>query len=187
MREDIKFRVRAFRKALELSAQERSEECRHLSRWKPDLHNFPRGSCDMTSNCLARYLSEKKGGHPFIIFMDGSGLENSTVHAHVIVMLDGEYIDLTLDQFKEYSNYVVSEPIESGGPIGTLLRRIGEIEGTIKTRPINISSPNAFGEDMYAWLCDTADEIFEEEKRQSCQQEMPSIRGKIIIGYSGHN
>ncbi len=66
MREDkdIKFRVRAFRKALELSAQERSEECRHLSRWKPDLHNFPRGSCDMTSNCLARYLSEKKVGIP---------------------------------------------------------------------------------------------------------------------------
>lgn len=126
-------------------------------------------------------------GYPFIIYMDGSGLENSTVHAHVIVMLDGEYIDLTLDQFKEYSNYVVSEPIESGGPIGTLLRKIGEIEGAIETRPINISSSNAFGEDMYAWLCDTADEIFVEEKRQSCQQEMPAIRRKIIIGYAGHN
>ncbi len=27
--------------------------------------------------------------------------ENSTVHGHVIAILDGEYIDLTLDQFDE--------------------------------------------------------------------------------------
>ena len=31
--------------------------------------------------------------------------ENSTVHGHVIVLLDGEYIDLTLDQFPEYPEY----------------------------------------------------------------------------------
>ncbi|EOC0866009.1 hypothetical protein VG539_004044 [Cronobacter muytjensii] len=69
------------------------------------MHNFPHGSCDMASNCLAQYLTDKKCGHPCIIFMDGSRLENSPVRAHVIVMLDGEYIDLTLDQFKGYPVY----------------------------------------------------------------------------------
>lgn len=90
MREETTFRVRAFRKALELAKGERSKECRDLGRWKTDLHNFPHGSCDMASNCLAQYLMEKECGHPCIIFMNGSTLENSTVRAHVIVMLNGE-------------------------------------------------------------------------------------------------
>lgn len=187
MREDIKFRVRAFRKALELAAGERSGECSHLGRWKTDLHNFPRGSCDMASNCLAQYLTDKKCGHPIIIFMNGSGLENSTVQGHVIVMLDGEYIDLTLDQFEEYPDHIMVEPMESGGVIGTLLRRIAKNEGTIETRPIKLASFTQFGDDMYAWLRDTADQILEEEKRQSCQQEIPTFQEKIIIGYSGQN
>ncbi|WP_181016565.1 hypothetical protein [Escherichia sp. ESNIH1] len=187
MREDTKFRVRAFRKALELAAGERSEECSHLGRWKTDLHNFPRGSCDMASNCLAQYLTEKKCGYPFIIFMNGRRLEKSTVQGHVIVMLDGEYIDLTLDQFEEYPDYIMVEPMESGGVVGTLLRRIAEIEGTIETRPIKLTSYTTSGNDMYAWLRDTADQILEEEERESCQQEIPDFREKITIGYSGQN
>ncbi|ELQ6221711.1 hypothetical protein R2320_002981 [Cronobacter turicensis] len=180
MREDVEFRVRAFREALEL-ARKCPEECRHLGRWKTDLHNFPHGSCDMASNCLAQYLTDKKCGHPFIIFMDGSGLENSTVHGHVIVMLDGEYIDLTLDQFEEYPDYILSEPIESQRVIGTLLRRVGEIEGTIETRLINLSSFNEFGEDMYAWLRDKADKIFDEnEERQALQQEIDDFTTKAL-------
>ncbi|ENE17644.1 hypothetical protein ECP03047993_5738, partial [Escherichia coli P0304799.3] len=50
--------------------------------------------------------------------------ENSTVHGHVIVLLDGEYIDLTLDQFDEYPDYIPYEPVESDGQIGKLLRNI---------------------------------------------------------------
>ncbi|MBK4114548.1 hypothetical protein JHD93_20610 [Cronobacter sakazakii] len=180
MREDTKFRVRAFRKALEL-ARDCPEECRHLGRWGKDLHHFPRGSCDMASNCLAQYLTDKTCGHPFIISMDGSGLENSTVHGHVIVMLDGEYIDLTLDQFEEYPDYILSEPVESQRVIGTLLRRIGEIEGTIETRPIKLSSYNECGEDMYAWLRNKADKIFDEdEERQAFQQKIDDFTTKVL-------
>jgi hypothetical protein len=187
MREETTFRVRAFRKALELAKGERSKECRDLGRWKTDLHNFPHGSCDMASNCLAQYLMEKECGHPCIIFMNGSTLENSTVRAHVIVMLNGEYIDLTLDQFDEYADYVLTERMESGGVIGMLLRRIGEVEGPIKTRPIKLSSNNECGNHMYAWLRDTADQIFEEEKGPSHQQETRAFRKKIIISYAGQN
>ncbi|EKK7716818.1 hypothetical protein PU707_002761 [Cronobacter sakazakii] len=183
MREDVELRVRAFRKALEL-ARDCPEECGHLGRWKTELHNFPRGSCDMASNCLAQYLKDKKCGHPCIIYMNGSGLENSPVRAHVIVMLDGEYIDLTLDQFDGYADYIVSEPIESQGEIGTLLRRIGEIEGTIKTRPIDLSSNWGGGDDMYVWLRDKADQILEEEKNRAVDTEPGCPVEKIIIGYT---
>lgn len=77
--------------------------------------------------------------------------------------------------------------MESGGVIGMLLRRIGEVEGPIKTRPIKLSSNNECGNHMYAWLRDTADQIFEEEKGPSHQQETRAFRKKIIIGYAGQN
>ncbi|EJV9473449.1 hypothetical protein PO820_003645 [Cronobacter sakazakii] len=182
MREHIECRVRAFRKALEL-ARGCPDECGHLGRWKTELRNFPRGSCDMASNCLARYLSEKESVHPCIIYMNGRNLKNSPFHAHVIVMLDGEYIDLTLDQSKRYSDYIVSEPIESQGVIGTLLRRIREAEGTIETRPVKVSSREG-GEDMYAWLRDKADQILEEEKNRVVGTEPGCPVEKIIIGYT---
>ncbi|EKM5066693.1 hypothetical protein RA231_004113 [Cronobacter turicensis] len=183
MREDVEFRVRAFRKALEL-ARDCPEECRHLGRWETELHNFPHGSCDMASNCLAQYLTDNKCGHPCIIYMNGSRLENSPVHAHVIVMLDGEYIDLTLEQFEGYPDYIVSEPIESQEVIGTLLRRIGEVEGPIETRPIKLSSSRERGDDMYVWLRDKADQILEEEKNRAVDTEPGCPVEKIVIGYT---
>ncbi|EOC1568732.1 hypothetical protein ACI1AR_004182 [Cronobacter dublinensis] len=180
MREDVEFRVRAFRKALEL-ARDCPEECRHLGRWKTELHNFPHGSCDMASNCLAQYLTDKKCGHPCIIYMNGRVLEDSPVHAHVIVMLDGVYIDLTLDQFDGYPDYIVSEPIETQGVIGTLLQRIGKVEGSIETRPIKLSAFKDRGDDMYAWLRDKADQILEEdEERQALQQKIDDFTAKAL-------
>ncbi|EZD09435.1 hypothetical protein BY93_22355, partial [Escherichia coli O157:H7 str. K6590] len=81
--------------------------------------------------------------------------ENSTVHGHVIVLLDGEYIDLTLDQFDEYPDYIPYEPVESDGQIGKLLRNIMKHEDPVKTRQIDLDG----GEELYAWLRDTADEV----------------------------
>jgi hypothetical protein len=35
-------------------------------------------------------------------------------HGHVIVALDGEYIDLTLNQFNRDNDRIVAQPVESG-------------------------------------------------------------------------
>lgn len=159
MRQERLLRIKAFRRALELAAGERAEGCRHFQRWKEDLRHFPRGSCDMASNALAYYLMEREGCHPCIIFMQGNAefheAEHSTVHGHVIVLLDGEYTDLTLDQFEEYPDYIPAEPVESGGQLGKLLRNIMKHEGPVQTRRVDLDG----GEVLYAWLRDTADEV----------------------------
>jgi len=152
MRQERALRIKAFRRALELGAGERADGCRHFPRWKEELKNFPHGSCDLASNTLAQYLTDTEGCHPCIIFMEGSAgfheAENSTVHAHVIVLLDGEYIDLTLDQFDEYPGYIPYEPVESDGQIGKLLRNIMKHEDPVKTRQVDLDD----GEELYAWL-----------------------------------
>ena len=106
MRPERALRIKAFRRALELGAGEQADECRHFPRWETELRNFPHGSCDLASNTLAQYLADTEGCHPCIIFMQGNAgfheAEHSTVHGHVIVLLDGEYTDLTLAQFDEY-------------------------------------------------------------------------------------
>lgn len=159
MREETTFRIRAFRNALEKAARERPEECRNESRWC-ELKNFPAGSCDLASNCLAQYLKDcGERGEPGILFMCGNETfreaENSTVHGHVIVILDGEYIDLTLDQFDEYTDYIPAEPFETGGVLGTLLRKIPQYEGEIETRRINLDRLQG----IYAWLRHRSDAI----------------------------
>lgn len=159
MRQERALRIKAFRRALELGAGERADGCRHFPRWKEELRNFPHGSCDLASNTLAQYLTDTEGCHPCIIFMEGNAgfheAENSTVHGHVIVLLDGEYTDLTLDQFDEYPDYISSEPVESGGQLGKLLRNIMKHDDTVKTRQVDLDG----GEGLYAWLRDTADEV----------------------------
>lgn len=141
MRQERTLRIKAFRRALELGAGERADGCRHFPRWKEELRNFPHGSCDLASNTLAKYLTDTEGCHPCIIFMEGNAgfqeAENSTVHGHVIVLLDGEYIDLTLDQFPEYPEYIPAEAVESGGPLGKLLRNIMKHEDPVKTRRVD--------------------------------------------------
>ncbi|MBW7681302.1 hypothetical protein N4Q63_18950 [Leclercia adecarboxylata] len=159
MRQERALRIKAFRRALELSAGERADECRNFSRWEMELKNFPHGSCDLASNTLAKYLTDTEGGHPCIIFMEGNAgfheAENSTVHGHVIVLLDGEYIDLTLDQFPEYPEYILAEAVESGGQLGKLLRNIMKHEDPVKTRRVDLNG----GEQLYAWLRNTANEV----------------------------
>ncbi|PUL25134.1 hypothetical protein B1M68_25725, partial [Salmonella enterica subsp. enterica serovar Dublin] len=89
MRPERLLRIKAFRRALELAAGERADECRRFPRWETEHRNFPHGSCDLASNTLAQYLMDTEGCHPCIIFMQGNAdfheAENSTVHAHVIV------------------------------------------------------------------------------------------------------
>jgi len=142
MRYETTLRIRAFRQALVLAAAEQREEYRVLPRWN-ELKDFPGGSCDLASNFVARYLMDSdKALHPCIICLCGNNTfreaENSTVNGHVIVLLDGNYIDLTLDQFEEYAAYIPAEPIESRGIIGSLLHKIQKHEGTISTRLVEI-------------------------------------------------
>ncbi len=159
MRAERALRIKAFRRALELGADERANECRHFPRWETELRNFPHGSCDLASNTLAQYLMYTEGGHPCIIFMQGNAdfheAEHSTVHGHVIVLLDGEYTDLTLDQFEEYPDYISAEPVESDRQLGKLLRNIMKHEGPVKNRQVDLDG----GEVLYNWLRDTADEV----------------------------
>lgn len=177
MRAETTFRIRAFRQALEKAAREQPEECTNGSRWC-ELENFPAGSCDLASNCLAQYLKDcGERGEPAILFMCGNQTfreeENSTVHGHVIVILDGEYTDLTLDQFDEYTDYIPAEPLETGGVLGTLLRKIPQYEGEIETRRINLDRLQG----TYAWLRDRADAILKADPEwQAGEQSQAEAR-----------
>jgi len=181
MREKTAFHIRAFRQALEKAAREQPEECREGERWC-ELKNFPAGSCDLASNCLVQYLKDcGEKGEPVILFMCGNETfreaENSTVHGHVIVILDGEYIDLTLDQFDEYTDYIPAEPFETGGVLGTLLRKIPQYEGEIETRRINLDRI----EGIYEWLRDRADTILKADPEwQSREQSIAEAREVAI-------
>lgn len=183
MRDVVRYRVKAFRKALELAADGRAKECSNMPAWKEDLERFPHGSCELASNCLAQYLKDKESCYPCIIFMNGNNEfrqhEQSSVHSHVIVMMDGVYIDLTLDQFDEYQSCILDEPIESDGILGQLLRKIREYEGEIKTRDIDIER---FGL-IYNWLRNTADEVLAENPEfQEMERSIAECRGKFFFG-----
>ena len=152
-------RIKAFRRALELGGGERADGCRHFPRWKTELRNFCTAAADLASNTLAYHSRNERDAIRASFLWKGtlafSEAENSTVHGHVIVLLDGEYIDLTLDQFDEYPDYIPYEPVESDGQIGKLLRNIMKHEGPSKTRQIDLDG----GEELYARLRDTADEV----------------------------
>lgn len=155
MKPETIFRIRAFRKALELAAAETRDEFRNLPRWC-ELKKFPAGSCGLASNFLARYLMDRdKKLYPCIIQMCGNNTfrnaESSTANSHAIVMLDGNYIDLTLDQFEEYPEYVPAEQIESAGILGTLISKIL----LHATRHVDIEK----GGKLYESLSQSADEL----------------------------
>jgi hypothetical protein len=178
MRHETTLRIRAFRQALVLAAAEQREEYRVLPRWL-DLEDFPGGSCELASNFLARYLMDAdKGLHPCIICMCGNNTfreaENSTVNGHVIVMLDGNYIDLTLDQFEEYASYVPAEPIESHGVIGSLLHKIQKHEGEISTRPVSIGD----GLELFSLLNQCADELLASDPEMQALKRDAETRSK---------
>ncbi|MBE5201991.1 hypothetical protein IG612_05040 [Pectobacterium sp. FL60-S17] len=161
MNAEIKRLIHAFRNALVLAADIRSNECFHMARWK-ELNEFPHGCCDLASNFLAQYLQDSDPSlQPVIVHMLASEQfredHNSTIHSHVIVRLDGWYIDLTLNQFAEYRNRVVID--SRTGTLGTLLRHIRNCDGTVTECGIELDVPGENGAALYAWLRAAADSL----------------------------
>lgn len=160
----VRNRINAFRRALELGAHERSSECRHMSRWKTGLDGFPGGCCDLASDCLAKYLIKCDPLlQPFILIMNGTDLAGSRVSGHAIVLLNGYYIDLTYDQFSKDGVCIPWEPMETGGAVGKLIRDILTSsepgDGAIYTRKCTLDAAAEDCDELFEWLCDTADSI----------------------------
>ncbi|MFW5393268.1 hypothetical protein V1951_18465 [Yersinia sp. 2544 StPb PI] len=165
MTPNIKRRIHAFRNAMVLAADIRSYECFHLPRWREELNGFPGGSCELASNFLAQYLKDCDPMlQPQIILMctteDFREEKGSSIRSHVIVKLDTWYIDLTLNQFPEYSSRVC---IEEKGMLATLIRDIRKFDGTVKTKEITLQAGILDGSELYQWLKDTASELLNEK------------------------
>lgn len=162
MTPEIKQRIHAFRNALMLAADTRSHECFSMGRWQTEMNQFPHGCCDLASNFLAQYLKDSDPTlEPVIVHMlttpEFIEKHHSTIQSHVIVELNGWYIDLTLNQFEEYRNRVVIS--NRTGTLGSLLRCIRSCDGTIEKRAINLDSAQEDGRDLYDWLRTTADSL----------------------------
>ena len=156
MRADTRARVKAFRRALELAAGERADEP-VPSIWRDLLKDFPDGCCELASQTLAEYLTEDASKlHPYII---GMQWDDPDRHGHVIVALDGEYIDLTLDQFPGYDNWIVAEPIEYGGQIAVFIQKVRAHGGTLSTRELTFDGIPDKSRKLYDWLKATADSL----------------------------
>lgn len=153
-------KIKAFREALEIAAKTKPDVLQQ-SQWHTELEFFPKGCCSLASNFLGRYLADAELGlHPFILQIDADekyrSATNSTIKAHAIISLDGDYIDITLDQFHEHDDCISIEPIECGGKLSQLLKNVLIYGGTISTRAINIELRYADGEKLYSWLRETA-------------------------------
>lgn len=180
--------VKAFRIALEL-ARDSADECGDLYRWNPGVKEFPGSSCDLTSHFLAQYLKDHDDTLcPYLLHLEGTEAfrkaTGSTVLGHVIVALNGDYIDLTLDQFAEYDHYVTDKPIGSDGPLGRLLadiRRYSDDDHAIRTLDINLDG----GEKLYDWLRSTADDLLEKDLEWQSWQRKKSEFIENIHGVIG--
>ena len=162
MTPEIRRRIHAFRNALVLAADTRSNECFRMDRWK-ELNAFPHGCCDLASNFLAQYLQDGDPSlKPVIIHMETTEdfrEENlSTVKSHVIVEVTGWFVALTLNQFAEYQDRVVID--DRTGTVGSLLKDIQASGGTVTKRCIQLDAgPDEDGHELYVWLRDTADNL----------------------------
>ncbi|MEL7630907.1 hypothetical protein AAGW04_18190 [Pectobacterium aroidearum] len=160
MNVELRRRIHAFRNALVLAADTRSHDCFQMGRWRVELNNFPHGCCDLASNFLAQYLKDGDPAlQPVIVHMQTTEnfrqAEQSTIHSHVVVELNGWYIDLTLNQFAEYEGRVMIE--DKTGTVGTLRRKIRSHEGVVTERGIQLDSAREDGHELYAWLKGVAD------------------------------
>ncbi len=182
MNADTRARVEAFRRALELAARERSAEP-VPSVWRDVLKDFPDGCCELASQTLAEYLTEDGSNlHPYIIAM--AWTENAGNHRHVIVALDGEYIDLTLDQFDGYDEWVVAEPIESGGQLGTFMQKVRSMGGTFTTRKLTFDGIPDESWKLYAWLKEMANSLLPASGQNRAPGGMPlPVSTEILSQY----
>lgn len=157
MKADTLARVEAFRRALELAARERSGEPVPYI-WRDFLKDFPDGCCELASQTLAEYLTEDGSNlHPYVIGMQWD--DGPDRHGHVIVALDGDYIDLTLDQFDGYHDRIVAEPIEYGGQIAGFIQTVRDKGAILTTRKVTLDVIPYEGHKLYGWLKATADSL----------------------------
>lgn len=84
----------------------------------------------------------------------------SSIWSHVIVKLDTWHIDLTLNQFPEYSSRVC---IEEKGTLTTLIRDIRKFGGRVMTKEITLQAGILDGSELYQWLKGTASELLNEQ------------------------
>ncbi|HFK5777753.1 hypothetical protein PTR10_22315 [Serratia marcescens] len=178
MNADTRARLEAFRRALELAAGEAS-----LAAWRDVLKDFPAGCCELASQTLAEYLTEDGSNlHPYIIGMDWR--VNAKDYGHVIVALDGDYIDLTLDQFPGYHGRIVAEPIESGGQIAAFIQTVRDQGGTLTTRERTFDGIPDQAWDLYAWLKEVADSLLpvSGQGRAPCCMPLP-VSTEILPQY----
>lgn len=179
MNADTRARVEAFRRALELAAYERSAEP-VPSVWRDFLRAFPLGCCELASQTLAEYLTEDGSNlHPYVIGMDWR--VNAKDYGHVIVALDGEYIDLTLDQFDRYDDRIVVEPVESGGQIAGFIQNVRAHGGTLTTRKVTLDVIPYEGHKLYGWLKATADSLLAASGQGRAPDSMPQLVSTEVL------
>ncbi|WP_233473712.1 hypothetical protein [Phytobacter diazotrophicus] len=182
MNADTRARVEAFRRALELAAYERSAEP-VPSVWRDFLRAFPLGCCELASQTLAEYLTEDGSNlHPYVIGMDWR--VNAKDYGHVIVAFDGEYIDLTLDQFDGYDDRIVVEPVESGGQIAGFIQNVRAHGGTLTTRKVTLDVIPYEGHKLYGWLKATADSLLAASGQGRAPDSMPQlVSTEVLLQY----
>lgn len=182
MRAEIENCVRAFRQALALAAGERAGEPEPRS-WHNYLADFPAGCCELASQTLVKYLRDHDPNlFPYVIGLQW--IENGDIHGHVFVALDGDYIDLTLDQFDEYDDWIVAEPIASGGTLGAFLQKVRRLEGTITTREVTLDVIQGDGHRLYGWLKKTADGLLAAAGQNVKPEPLPAlVSGEIHPDY----
>ena len=173
MNADTRARMEAFRRALELAAYERSAEP-VPSVWRDFIRAFPLGCCELASQTLVQYLMDHDEKlFPYVIGMDWR--VNAKDYGHVIVALDGEYIDLTLDQFDGYHDRIVAEPIESGGQIAGFIQTVRTHGGTLSTRELTFDGIPDQAWKLYAWLKEVADELLAASGQGRAPDSMPLL------------
>jgi len=179
MRAETEARVKAFRRALELAGGERSGEP-VPSVWRDLLEDFPRGCCELASQTLAAYLMEDPSKlHPYIIGMEWR--VNAQDYGHVIVALDGDYIDLTLDQFDDYDGWVLAEPIESGRQISAFIQKVRSQGGTLSTRERTFDGIPDQACKLYGWLKEVADSLLAGSGHGRAPGSMPLLVSTEIL------
>ncbi|ELJ3891184.1 hypothetical protein RTH83_005587, partial [Salmonella enterica] len=122
-----------------------------LSPWCGCIGSFPDGCCELASQMLVRYLMEHNDRlFPYVIGMEWR--VNAQDYGHVIVALNGDYTDLTLDQFDGYDDWIVAEPVESGGQIAAFIQKVRDLDGTFTTRERTFDGIADDAEKLYGWL-----------------------------------
>ncbi|EPB8478860.1 hypothetical protein ACRTIQ_004778 [Escherichia coli] len=178
MKADTLARVEAFRRALELAARERSGEPVPYV-WCDVLKDFPDGCCELASQTLVQYLMDHDEKlFPYVIGMQWD--DGPDRHGHVIVALDGEYIDLTLDQFDGYDDRIVVEPVESGGQIAGFIQKVRAHGGTLSTRELTFDGIPDQAWKLYAWLKEVADDLLAASGQGRAPDSMPLLVSREI-------